>query len=680
MGRHAGFAVAASVGEAFINQTIWAAFEDLGPIQDSLLFALPSSVPVVGGSTVQLSGVALFEQRPTIALRENPANTAMTMASAVIYVAANIDSPAGPSFDQTWKLRVSGTASVSIDVEVAADGVFLRWVPASSSISALAVSVLEGPGVPSWLVQALNSPQVLAAMNRGLGAIGPIRVSGKLLDRTITHVQPVKIPSVQLSLFEWFTISETVSRVDLRVKDSCVAIGIDLQGRTNGDANQLLDLRRNVGDSVVYDWPIFDNTGTDRPVLVGVAPTPRDDDIAVLANADVLSAIGASVSGQIAGTPVAPGVKLVSIGLRIERFNKPLRGPELGLRFDFTVHHDVAGDLSGHVYLQIYQKEDRRGTANPVPPVWLMYVGLVEFDVPWWVDVAVVVAGLGAAACFPAIAPLVPVATVAAIDGIIPGVIGSVEAPAALVLGDGVVLAPGVSQGTLPTNEHESTWQDVNRIALASDGVGAQMAIVADSLRFGTGKQAEPTATLHTGFVDPYPFNFRAYLELRTDLMPLANDCTVQIIVSRTDTGAEVARTEGDYRHRFVAFSHLTEDLYLVDKYHLRSRIWLNRESMTGLLFASDVDVPVTGPGRPQSVVCDLGASPRLLPQRRHRAPVVESGEHAQAASHGELVPVPGHAPASDAAHEAQPPARVRLQRRASVRLGGRRCPPASAV
>jgi hypothetical protein len=78
--------------------------------------------------------------------------------------------------------------------------------------------------------------------------------------------------------------------------------------------------------------------------------------------------------------------------------------------------------------------------------------------------------------------------------------------------------------------------------------------------------------------------------------MVLSPDCTVQIVVSRADTGAEVARTEGGFEHRSVAFSHLTEDLYLVDTFHVRSRIWLSRGSMTGLPFASDVDVPVTSP------------------------------------------------------------------------------------
>ena len=354
MSRHAGFAVVASIDEAFINQTIWAAFDDLDPVRDSLMFTLPGRVPVAGGGEVRMSGVALFERRPTIRLRENLGNTATMTTSALLYVAASIDSPAGPSSDRTWKLRVSGAADLAMDVEVAADGVFLRWVPTGSSVRALTVTALEGPGVPRWLEQALNSPAVLGAMNRAIGAIGPIRVSGKLLDRTITHVQDVRIRSVQLSRFDWFTISETVSRVVMRVKNGCVTVGIDLRGRTNGDADQLPDLRANVGDSVVYRWPIFDNTGADRPVLIGSRPSARADDVAVLVNADVITAIGASVSAQISGTPVAPGVKIVSVGLRIARFIKPLRGHEIGLRFDITVDHHVAGELSGHLYLQPY--------------------------------------------------------------------------------------------------------------------------------------------------------------------------------------------------------------------------------------------------------------------------------------------------------------------------------------
>jgi hypothetical protein len=67
--------------------------------------------------------------------------------------------------------------------------------------------------------------------------------------------------------------------------------------------------------------------------------------------------------------------------------------------------------------------------------------------------------------------------------------------------------------------------------------------------------------------------------------------------VFRNDTGAELARAEGPYNaNRTVSINHMTPDLYHVDEYFVQARIFLNRVSLTGLLFAANRSVKVVDP------------------------------------------------------------------------------------
>lgn len=597
MVRHAGFAVAASLGEAYLNQTLWAAFADLEPISGKQLFTLPATVPIAGGGTARVSGVALFEQRPTMQLRANPGNTIAMTAAAIAYVAANTDIAAPIDVDQTWKLRLTANVDVAadVDVDVAANGVFLRWQAGGSSINNINVTVLEGPGIPRFLVDAINSPQTHAAMTSALHAVGPIRISDRLFPRTLEHVQPVNFRKTNFSVFEWFRIHEDISRIGLRVKDGSISLGIDFAGMTNGDDNALVDLIQQVGDGPVYRWPIF-SSPSGSPLLVP-SGARQGGDIAVLVNSDMLSAIVAKISSQIAGTPVFPRIKINSVSLRPAFFEKPLRGREIGLMFEFTVNHQDAGDITGRVFLQPFLFTDASNRPNPFQDAWRIYMGKAEIDVPWWVDVAVALTGTALAVAFPIASPLLAVGAIAAIVGIIPAAVDNVEATAEAALGQGSTLALGTHDSTLPTQKHQPAFSGVTKIQVNTDGVGINMINVAPSLRFDTGDAtvnvASLTGSLDARSPDPYVFS----LALRNDLMSLAAECTVQLIVRRADTGAEVARSEGPYNtNRIVVLSHMNADLYHVDQYLVRARIFLNQVTMTGLLFAADTSFNVTDP------------------------------------------------------------------------------------
>ena len=592
MARHAGFAVAASVGEAFINQSIWAAFEDLEPIADSLLFAIPSSAPIGGGATARLSGVALFERHPTVHLVANPANTVTMTASAVVFVAANTDPVASVELDQTWKLRISATVEVGLDIDVAPDGLYLRWIPGTSAIDDLHVAVLEGPGVPQWLIDALNSADVHAAMSRAVQMLGPRRVSPRLLQSTFHKEQ--KGPNDEV----WFTLDIAISRVAVQVRDGSVAIGVDFAGITGGVDSQLVDLALQPGEGPAYRWPIYDNTTMDHPLLVMSGASGKAVDLAVLVNADAVGAIVADISRQLSNRDLGSGVRLRSLTLQPAWFDKPLRGRELGLRAEVTVNHDIAGDVTGRVFIQPFLMYDAEDNATPFPSEWRVYIGKVEFDVPWWVDVAVVVTGLALSVLVPALGPLLAVGVLAAIDGIIPGVIDGFLTQAQDALGGtGTFLALGVKSSTLPTHKQQPSWENVERIKVSTDGLDARMSIVAASVRFGTGDATADVATVTTHFDPSHRGFYWLQVTLRDDLAVLSNECTVQLVVTRGDDGTEVGRSEGPFNGKSVlAVNQYTPDRYHLDQYHVRARVWLNRESMTGLLFAAEVDVQISEP------------------------------------------------------------------------------------
>jgi hypothetical protein len=106
-------AVAISVAEAFVNQSISATAIDSSPLGASQLFTIPASVPLVGGDTARLSGIGLFEQRPQVKLVANPANTVGMTASAIVFVTGTTNSSLPfTQISETWKVRLTGTAAV----------------------------------------------------------------------------------------------------------------------------------------------------------------------------------------------------------------------------------------------------------------------------------------------------------------------------------------------------------------------------------------------------------------------------------------------------------------------------------------------------------------------------------------------------------------------------------------
>ncbi len=594
MARHGGFAIAATVGEAFANQTMWAAVGDLGLLSGKQVFALPTIVPILGGQVVHLAGIAVFERRPTVTFKANPGNSVRLTATAVAYASASLDPGTPVSFDETWRFRITGDADVGLDVEVANDGVFLRWDPAQTTFNALGVVPLEGPALPAWLVAAINSSAVRDSLTATMRASGPLRISPKLVDDHLEHIQPAKFPKTNTSLFQWFKIEADVSRAVLRVNDGSVTVGVDFAGLSAGDPTGLVDLITNVGSDPVYRWPIFDNTFPDeRPTIVGVGAKPGGD-VAVLFNGDVIAAIAGRVSAQVAGTRVDPAITLQSVSAHPVTFTKPLRGQETGLELAFTVSHNVAGDISGRALLQPYLLYDGEFGPTPFPESWLLYIGLVEIDEPWWVDIAVTVAGIVLAVAFPYLTPLLAMGVIAVLDDIIPSAISNVEQKGQRALGRGVLLARAVKSTTLPTAKAQPAWLDVDRVSVSLDGLDAVISLVAWSVR-GAGAVVEAPARVDLAFDAGSPVPYAVSVTLIDDLQPLVQDAGVRIVVRRTSDGVELARSEGPFAQaRQLLLDHLDPEVYFVDEFDVEVRVWVNGASLAGLLFAQDRKVQIS--------------------------------------------------------------------------------------
>ena len=156
MARHAGYATAITLTEAHLNQMLWLEFQRLDPVGRQQLFRLPSLVPLAGGRAVRLSGTGLFEPRPTLQLIPNPTNTINVCSSAVAFLSAALETNGVPSDERTFKVRLSTDVQVGADVDVAQDGLYLRWNPAGSTVNSLMVTELEGAPIPDFLIDALN--------------------------------------------------------------------------------------------------------------------------------------------------------------------------------------------------------------------------------------------------------------------------------------------------------------------------------------------------------------------------------------------------------------------------------------------------------------------------------------------------------------------------------------------
>jgi hypothetical protein len=296
-------------------------------------------------------------------------------------------------------------------------------------------------------------------------------------------------------------------------------------------------------------------------------------------------------------TPIAPSIVLKSIKLYPSFFEKPLRGTEIGIRVDFIVTHHIVGDVSGTLYFQPFYQNYAEYRPNP-SGIWKIYVGHAEIDFPWWVDLSIPL--VEAILLFLEI-PLMPLLLVEEINSLVevvsnlPNLKTNIESKAKNALKLGTTIGTAVTRTRLPTKQQQPAWSFLDRIMINPDGIDVHISTVAESVRFSNPDSAiyaiaSVGYSFDAGHIAPY----RLSVELNNDFANLGPDCSVEIIVRRGDNDQEIARSLGPYAsNRFISIDHMNSELYFLDTFRVEVRIFLNRVTLSGLLFAANFVITV---------------------------------------------------------------------------------------
>jgi hypothetical protein len=122
-------------------------------------------------------------------------------------------------------------------------------------LAPLTVAVLSGSVDPNTLA-ALQSPAMASIISNGLRAFPILGVPVPVTSATIDYQEHnVGFPAGS-SLFDWFELKATASRIIVRPLEGALVAGVDFAGLTSGEPAQLLDLTRVRGVGSTYRWTL----------------------------------------------------------------------------------------------------------------------------------------------------------------------------------------------------------------------------------------------------------------------------------------------------------------------------------------------------------------------------------------------------------------------------------------
>jgi len=583
--RHAGFGVVASVREGFVNDAIANVFSgELGPF----FFPLPRSVPVAG-HTVTFGGLAQFAA-PTFELHDTPGQVITGHFTFFSTFAAQIDSLP----EQRFRVRLEASASGRLILAPQDGEVVLSLDTSTVVIGPLTVTVLQGQPLPAPVQAALESPTLAAAATAIVNSVGVQRIAG-LVPTHLTRTQPATFKDSGYSVFNWFTIDLTVSRTVLRILEGAATIAADFAGMTSGDPAQLVDLTSTSGGGAVYVQTItMDTNPNDQPILVPRTYSAASD-IAVSFSIDVLSQIVANqITPGVAGTPISKQAVLNWIHAGYSRFEKPLRGWEEGLHFH--INATAKGiDADVHVYLQPFLRTYDGPTNFLRNDGWMLFVGRVDVEIPWWAELAIGIAQ----ALSVAIGVVVMIPALINVRGLMP------------LLTDFFDDINDTFASGDPSNIASAT-----RLTLQGAAYGAALpaaryiSVGPDTIDIGRGRgftTSPATATPGGGAViapDRWSADDRAPIRTLVTLdgnwANLSRNQLMAVLeVRRKDTGAVVVsgtRPYNDGQDNGVLISHHTEDLYLVSDYVIRCSLTMLLGTQAGEIWSGQQDLHISDP------------------------------------------------------------------------------------
>ena len=578
MARHAGFAAAATITGKTINDVALSVVRDrVGP----MFFPMPQTIGV-GPLQVSFAGIVRM-LAPTIELHANPGNLVRVHVGFESTFRAQVTGQPV----QTWSARFTGAVDLGLITSIVTNQVVLGVDTAQVTLQPLAVTVLQGPALPPPILAALQSPALAAAATAFVRTLPPLTISPPMLRTQITHTQPADFKDSGFSVFNWFTINLSANRIAVRVLEGAISIGVDFAGFTSGDPTALVDLTRVAGRGAMYVQTLTPQSNPSDTPILEPRTKPAGGSIAIAINNEFLAAVVArQISPQIAGTPISKDVRLERIDLSYARFEKPLRGNEDGLRLGFRVSARGVG-VDGCFYIQPYVRTFDGPTSFIGADSWHLFVAKAEVDLPWWVNVGVVVLSLFFSAAMPALSPIFMVGAIALIDGVIPGLQGNVENQAARGLSSSANALgfPTPWNGPLPGLSKPRWMGHIRCISFTSESLDMAVFTAID-----WSERAEPPV----GVISPTtayavqraPIPLR--LKLRDDHERLGPNLTLTWQVLRSDTSQVVAtaiKSYWDPAGNGPDLPHSSRDLYTAGQFIVRCTVSASLGNQTGDLW-----------------------------------------------------------------------------------------------
>lgn len=616
MARHGGFAVAASVREHTVNEALVSAVGAAGPFY----FPLPQTVDVAG-VPVTLGGVAQVAA-PAVELHPNPADAAIVHVAFFSSLRAQVGN--GPT--QSWKVRLDAAATVPFLLGVVDGNILLRIDPSTVTILPLAVTVLAGPPPPPQVIQALQSQAVAAAATAVVQQL-PVVTLANLGSAGFSHTQSGRFKDASFSVFEWFTLTQTVGAIAVRVFEQAVTVAADFAGVTTGNPAELTDLTRAPSDGEMYVWTVTPETDPrSRPVVVGRQPKPAP--FVVLVNIAVLRHLVNQMSTQVKGTPIRQDATLEGVRCEFSRFDKPLRGWEDGLRLIVTVQTrgvpvQVVADLQ--LMLQLYEGPSSEAQKR-YPPAWRLLVAEVEIPLPFWAEAALLITRLLSVVIAAMVLPFIMVVNLRIAELVLKDVFGPITE--GLNVADPQNIANGARAGLQGAVMDAGLPEGASFMTVTADGVHAG---------FGQAKEvpfalpAEPTIDVTVG---PATWSVYDRRPIRPSVRLLGSATNLQRSalqaqweVRRADTGAVVATGVRPYNggvDNGIDVPHHSEALYEVAAYDVRCTLTMSLQSQAGVIWSGTTRITVDDHLDPTEWSIEKGGV--VLGGRARRHPFVEWG------------------------------------------------------
>jgi len=567
MTRHAGFGAVASIAEAPLNVALTEAIQEgrIGPV----LIPLPTTVQV-GSVAVNFAGL-LEVQSLSLELHEGSGNR---IAGRFGFQSTFTYSIGGDP-PSTVIATFAGSAAMVLASTIVNKKISVVLDFSTLQMSPLAVSVIQGTVIQS-VIDALQSPGLANIVANAMQSFPALAAPIPITDAEIDYQAGGETFPGGSSVFDWFLVRLTVSRVVVKPMEKALTVAVDFAGLTNGDENQLLDLTstRGVGSTYRFVLPAFEYPSqcikvgknivcsSDHPVSLFPAAEPVGTGVAVSINMEVLHAVSEQqVSPQVAGTFIASGIRLNSVSLNYSTFDTDLQGRQDGLALNANVEilqGQPPFSADAHIYLQPYLL-----TWNGTPPdglndSWLFFVAKVEIEVPLWVDVALFVLVGVIAVAIPLLGIVAGIAGVVGLADIVPSLLGQVEAKA--------------------RNKLQNSSNSFAFPAMPEGMALSYVSFTSESIDIGIDRRlfVEPATPRAQFTTDVWPVTNKApvdvQLRLRSDLARLSN-IILNWQVLRADTGAEIltaTKSYADPAGNGVLIPHHTPELYFVDAFLVR--------------------------------------------------------------------------------------------------------------